>query len=59
MERWVTLIGRGLSTMFVIHETLGKREWTFDDGCKGWNKSAAMIIVAVWRIPALWGTDLQ
>jgi len=45
--------------MFVIHETLGKREWTFDDGCKGWNKSAAMIIVAVWRIPALWGTDLQ
>jgi hypothetical protein len=35
--------------LVVVHEILGKREWTFDDGCDGWNKSAAMFIVAVWR----------
>lgn len=57
MKWWVELIDRGLSKALVVHETLGKREWIFDD--RGWNKSAAMIIVAVWRIPALWGTDLQ
>jgi hypothetical protein len=60
MKWWATSIDKGLSTVFLeIHETLGKREWTFDDGCESWNESAAMIIVAVWRIPALWCTDLQ
>lgn len=53
MEGWFVSIGGGLSTMLVFHETLRKRERTFDGGCEGWNKSAAMIIVAVWRIPAL------
>ena len=57
MKRCVAWIDRGLSTILVIHETLWKREWGFED--EGWNKSAARIIVAVWRIPALWGTDLQ
>lgn len=56
--KWrVELIDIALSEVLVAHETLGNREWTFDD--RGWNKSAAMVIVAVWRIPALWGTDLQ
>lgn len=61
MKRWVVWIDRGLSRVSLFTRPWWKREWTFDDGCEdsSKNKSAARIIVAVWRIPALWGTDLQ
>jgi hypothetical protein len=45
--------------MLVIHETLKDANGLLTTSCEGSNKSAAMIIVAVWRIPALCGTDLQ
>lgn len=35
------------------HETLWETRMEFQKRREGWNKKAAMVIVAVWRIPAV------